>query len=153
MPVRLQFLLETVELEARYLTLTDGRLFARPFDEARVLALAMAVDDAEQTDAFVARFGRLQDTLGDKLVPELLRCLAEPLGAAVDNLDRVEKLGLLSSVAQWLAARKLRNLMVHEYVRDATVLARSLNEGHSTVPLLIGFAANVARYCQNRVWI
>ena len=31
------------------------------------------IDLAERVDAFVARFGRLQDTAADKLLPELLR--------------------------------------------------------------------------------
>ena len=58
-------------------------------------------------DAFVARFGRLQDTLADKLLPALLRQLAEPVRSAVENLDRAEKLGLLQSADDWLAMRRL----------------------------------------------
>ena len=122
---RLAFLIETVELEAQHLLETDQRLFALPFDAGRAAAMRANVDESERTDAFVARFGRLQDTVADKLLPEFLRCLAEPVGAAIDNLDRAEKLGLLNSADEWLASRKLRNRMVHEYVRDATELALS----------------------------
>lgn len=63
-------------------------MFAQPFTAARAAALESYLGESERTDAFVARFGRLQDKLGDKLLPELLRCLAEPLGSAIDNLDR-----------------------------------------------------------------
>ena len=125
---RLAFLIETVELETPHLLSTDMRLFAQVFDAERASGLRENMDESERTDAFVARFGRLQDTVADKLLPEFLRCLAEPVGAAVDNLDRAEKLGLLSSSDAWLASRKLRNRMVHEYVRDAAVLAEALNE-------------------------
>ena len=76
--------------------------------------------------------------------------LAEPLGPAIDNLDRAEKLGLLRSADDWLAARKLRNRMVHEYVRDSAELAEALNEGHALVPLLTDFGEAVARFGQKR---
>lgn len=98
----------------------------------------------------MARFGRLQDTLADKLLPSTLGWLAEPVGPAIDNLDRAEKLGLLGSADEWLAARKLRNRMVHEYVRDAARLAEALNEGHRLVPLLTSFARKVNEFCAAR---
>lgn len=41
-------------------------------------------------------FWRLQDTIGDKLIPALLRALGEPQGAVIDNLDRAERLGWLA---------------------------------------------------------
>jgi len=150
--VRLAFLLETVQLEAAHLRLTDARLFSQPFLPERAQALNSNMDEAERVDAFVARFGRLQDTLGDKLLPTLLRALAEPVGPAIDNLDRAEKLGLLPSADEWIAARKLRNRMVHEYVRDAAELAAALNAGHHFVPLLSTFAERVASFCQARHW-
>jgi hypothetical protein len=147
---RLAFLLETVGLEAEHLTQTNLRLFATPFDAVRAAALKTNLDESERADAFAARFGRLQDTLGDKLLPELLRELAEPVGPAIDNLDRAEKLELLTSADDWLAARKLRNRMVHEYVRNAAELADALNEAHTLVPLLTGFAQAVTRFCRAR---
>lgn len=136
----LVYLIETVALEAKHLLETDSRLFALPFDRNRARVLRADPNESERTDAFVACFGRLQDTVADKLLPEFLRCLAEPVGAAVDNLDRVEKLGLLNSADEWLASRKLRNRMVHEYVRDATELAAALNQGHALVPMLVSLA-------------
>ena len=95
------FLLETAELEARHLLETDMCLIAVPFNVERATALRVDIDQAECTDAFAARFGRLQDTVADKLLPGFLRCLAKPVGAAIDNLDRAEKLGLLDSADDW----------------------------------------------------
>ena len=148
--LRLAYLIDTVELEAKHLLETDSRLFALPFDRQRAEALRTSIDESERTDAFVARFGRLQDTVADKLLPEFLRCLAEPVGAAIDNLDRVEKLGLLSSADDWLASRKLRNRMVHEYVRDAAELAAALNQGHALVPMLVSLATAIASDSRRR---
>lgn len=149
-PPRLAFLIEIVELEAQHLLETDRRLFAQPFSTDRATALRMNIDESERTDAFVARFGRLQDTIADKLLPEFLRYLAEPVGAVIDNLDRAEKLGLLKSADEWLASRKLRNRMVHEYVRDATELAAALNQGHAQVALLVNLALAISADCRRR---
>ena len=136
-PDRLVFLLETVEKEGRHLLGTTARLFAEPIDAAWVQRLEQRPDVSERTDAFATRFGRMQDTLGDKLVPELLRQLLETPGAALDNLNRMEKLGLLRSVTDWLEARNLRNRMVHEYMRDEAEFAGALNRAAELVPLLI----------------
>ena len=62
-PQRLAFLIETVELEAQHLLDTDRRLFAQCFSADRAIALRVNIDESERTDAFVARFGRLQDTV------------------------------------------------------------------------------------------
>ena len=134
---KLHFLLETVALECVQLQLTDGRLFHQPMSPARVLTLRTDADLGERVDAFVARFGRLQDTLADKLLPELLKDLAEPVGPAIDNLGKAERFGWLASVDDWLLVRKLRNRMLHEYVRDPTELAQALQAAHEAVPMLV----------------
>jgi hypothetical protein len=133
---RLRFLAEVVTAEAKHLVLTDGRLFSVPMTPERAMTLAFDIDLAERTDAFVARFGRLQDTLADKLLPVLLDALAEPVGPAIDNLNRAERLGWISSIPAWLEARRLRNRMIHEYVAEASELASTLTLAHDTVPIL-----------------
>lgn len=75
-------------------------------------------------------------------MPILLLALAENLGAAIDNLDRAEKLGLLMSVDEWLEMRRLRNLMVHEYIEDLAILTSALQRGHQFVPQLVYTARN-----------
>jgi len=140
---RLWALARVVRREAEYLAQTDGRLFDQVFDAERVRALPLNPELAERVDAFVARFGRLQDTLADKLLPALLRQLAEPVRSAVENLDRAEKLGLLESADAWLETRRLRNQMIHEYVEDPMALALGLMAGHARVPLLLRAAQNL----------
>jgi uncharacterized protein with HEPN domain len=78
--------------------------------------------------------------VGDKLLPTLLAALAEPVGAAIDNLDRAEKLGLIASADQWMDMRRLRNQMVHEYIEDLQILSSALRTGHEFVPVLIASA-------------
>ena len=98
---------------------------------------------AERLDAFVACFGRLQDTVGDKFLPALLTALNETPGAAIDNLDKAEKLGLIQSVDAWVEMRRLRNQMVHDYVEDMQVLSSALRSGHDFVPASV----EAARRC------
>ena len=141
---KLRFLAETVLAEVALLRITDGRLFAAPMDADRAASLRRDIDLAERVDAFVARFGRLQDTLGDKLLPAVLLWLAEPVGPAIDNLARAERLGWVSSAADWIECSQLRNLMIHEYVRDMAVLASALSKGHLAVPLLDAAAQTLA---------
>ena len=38
--------------------------------------------------------------------------MEERVGAVLENLDRAERLGLIDGADDWLAVRKLRNLMV-----------------------------------------
>lgn len=63
--------------------------------------------------------------------------MAEKPGAAIDNLDRAERLGWIESAEAWLEIRKLRNQMVHEYIEDLTLLTSALQTGHKHVSTLV----------------
>lgn len=150
---RLRFLVRVVQRECRHLQATDSRIFAEPFTVERVRRLDSDVEHSERVEAFVARFGRLQDTVGDKLIPFLLRGLGEPLGAVIDNLDRAERLGWLASADEWLATRKLRNHMIHEYIEDPTILASALQAGHERVPMLVAVSMVLLVEIEKRGWL
>lgn len=47
----------------------------------------LPVREIEIIRATVHRFGRMQDTVGDKLIPALLRSMAETTGSVLDNLN------------------------------------------------------------------
>lgn len=150
---RLKFLTRVVGKEARHLAETSARLFTTPFTQERAEQLDSDTDLAERVEAFVSRFARLQDTVGDKLLPAMLRAMGEPLSAMIDNLDRAERLGWLSSADEWLVARRIRNRMVHEYVEDAALLADALQEGHRLVPLLVSTANQMIAELRRRGWL
>jgi len=130
---RLQFLSRVIIRETDHLLVTNRRVFNNLMTPERARRLAHDTADSEQVDAFVSRFGRLQDTLGNRLLPELLDALGEPVGAVIDNLDRAEKLKLVSSADHWMSMRRLRNQMVHEYIEDPKVLSDALQTGHAFV--------------------
>lgn len=87
---KLRFLAGTVLAEAEHLQTTDARLFTSPMTTERATSLRHAIDLSERADAFVARFGRLQDTLADKLLPVMLAWLAEPVVPAIGTRNRAE---------------------------------------------------------------
>lgn len=137
---RLEFLARVTDKECQHLLDTDGRLFGNLFTIEEVKKIDIDPILAERLDAFVSRFGRLQDTVGDKLLPALLGALAEKTGPAIDNLDKAEKFGLIDSADSWMEMRRLRNQMVHEYIEDLAVLTSALRSGHAFVPVLVAAA-------------
>ena len=79
-------LIRVTAKEARYLERTADRLRALNIDLSWVESLENSDEHSEMLDAFVSRYGRLQDTLGDKLLPAMLRAGLEKTGAQLDNL-------------------------------------------------------------------
>jgi hypothetical protein len=137
---RLEFLARVTDKECQHLLDTDARLFGDLFTIEAARKIDIDPILAERLDAFVSRFGRLQDTVGDKLLPVLLTALAEKPGPAIDNLDKCEKFGFIESADAWMEMRRLRNQMVHEYIEDLAVLASALRTGHAFVPTLVASA-------------
>jgi len=149
---RLHFLVRVVGKEAQHLVATDQRLFDGGLTIEKVAQLEHESDLAERVEAFVSRFGRLQDTLGDKLLPVLLNVLGEKAFAAIDNLDRAERLGFISSVDVWMTMRNLRNQMVHEYIEDIELLFSALQAGHGFVSELVATTQNMLAEIERRGW-
>lgn len=149
---RLQFLARVVRKECQHLTTTDQRLFDGLFTIEQAIQLEADHDLAERVEAFVGRFGRLQDTVGDKLLPLLLDALGEKSLSVIDNLDRAERLGLLKSADEWMTIRNLRNQMIHEYVEDPVILCSALQTGHVFVPTLIVAANKMIAEIERRGW-
>ena len=153
--LRLQFLARVVRKECLYLGMTDSRLFeeSSSFTVEQVAQLEEDMDLAERVEAFVSRFGRLQDTLADKLLPQLLVALGEKTASAIDNFDKAERLGFFHSVDDWISMRNLRNQMVHENVEDPVLLANALQTGHLFVPYLLSAANKMLAQIEQRGWL
>jgi len=150
---RLAFLARIARREMRHLRLTDQRLFGKPFTLEQAASLENDLDLGERVDAFVSRFGRLQDTVGDKLLPQYLAAVGETMGAMIDNLTRAEKLGLIESADLWIELRNMRNLMIHEYIEDPKVLVGALNRAHEHVEMLVSDAVRILEDLEGRGWI
>ena len=140
---RLVFLCRITLKEIQHLQETDRRLFADLFTIEAAQKIETDPILAERLDAFVSRFGRLQDNLGDKFLPQLLSAMAEKPATAIDNLDKAEKLGWIESAQMWLEIRKLRNQMVHVYIEDLAILTSALQTGHQHVATLVAAGQNM----------
>nr|WP_208300175.1 hypothetical protein [Aquabacterium sp. A08] len=149
----MRFICRVVTKEVRLLLDTRRRLFVPAFNAAMLKQLDQYPDWADRIESFVARFGRLQDTAGDKLLPMLLAALGERIASVSDNLDRAERLGLIPSADQWFAMRSLRNQMVHEYVEDPEILWGALQAAHDFSVPLAQTAEGMVIEIERRGWL
>ena len=88
-------------------------------------ARAMGVDDYTNLskqdrrllDQFAYRYTRLQDDIGAKLMPAVLKALGEDVAlmSAIDRFARLEQLGWLESADDWQTLRQIRNQFTHDY--------------------------------------
>ncbi len=99
--------LDLARKEAAHLRYTHRTLFAQPIDVAWVQNLTARDDLAEKIDAFVGRFGRLQDHLGEKLIPRFAALLGEAPQSILDVLAYAERMHWVESAEVFIGARKL----------------------------------------------
>jgi len=112
--------------EAQHLRYSQRTLFALPIDLVWVRNLAEQPALAEKVEAFVSRFARLQDHLGEKLLPRYAALVGESQRTLIDTLAFAERAELLPEADAFIAARRLRNALVHEYMQDEQLFLDSL---------------------------
>jgi uncharacterized protein with HEPN domain len=143
--------LEIVAKEGRHLSYSWNRLFNRVIDVEWIDDLEQNPVCAEQMEAFVSRFGRMQYTMADKLFPRWLLALAEVPGSQIETLNRAERLGVLSSTERWLEVRNLRNRLVHEYMTDPAKFAQDLALAKEYSLMLIETFNHLRQYAITRM--
>jgi hypothetical protein len=121
-----QLALDLARKEAAHLRYSQSTLFALAIDLDWVQSLGNHPEIAEKVEAFVSRFARLQDHLGDKLLPRLAALVGESSKTLLDTLAGAERTGLLNSADDFIAARRLRNALVHEYMNNPQIFLESL---------------------------
>ncbi len=106
-----------------------------------------ALDDAqiEHWDQLIWRFTKLQDYMGERVFRSLLGLMQEPVLTApfIDQLARLEQLGVLEKAEDWLALRQARNQSAHEYAESPEEGAAVLNSLLPMVDLLLQVQARV----------
>lgn len=149
---RLQFLSRVVQRESHHLNRTVERLFVEAFTLERARQIDSDDDLSERIEAFTSRFARLQDTLGDKFLPQLLLAVGERRATVIDNLDTAERLGWIPSADEWQAIRQLRNQMVHEYIEDLEILTSAIQTAQLFVSTLTAVTQKLQNELKKRGW-
>ncbi len=140
---RIDFIIRVIDKEFKHLDYSASKLFLSSFTVELAERLISDEALAERVEAFSSRFSRLQDNIGDKLLPLWLSLVGEKRSSFIDNLNKAEKLELLSSAEQWMLLRQLRNKMVHEYIEDAKILADALNTAFENIEFVKQFYCNL----------
>jgi hypothetical protein len=145
--------LSIVRREGDHLAYSWHTLFAegKQITETWVEMLDEQPQEAVQLEAFVSRFGRMHDTLADKLLPRWLQALAEKTGSQIETLNRAERLGVVDSVEGWLIARKLRNQLVHEYMEDSREFAEAINIARDSSLMLLNTYNQLHHYAEHKM--
>lgn len=142
---RLLFLIRVIKKEINHLNYSSYKIFHQTLTLERIVRLDSDPEFAEQLEAFTSRFCRLQDSLGDKLLPIWLESLGEPKRSVIDNLDKAAQLGIRVDADEWLMIRQLRNKMVHEYIEAPEILLEALLAVHDFEPNLVAMAEDIFR--------
>lgn len=118
----------------------------KPFTAADLSALT-AIELAV-FDQFIVRFSKLQDSMGAKLLPAVLELTHEEgeLNTFIDKLNRLEKIGALVSVEQWLRLREMRNQFAHDYPDDPVIQSVLLNKAFDMAEQLLLCLEHVTRF-------
>jgi hypothetical protein len=111
---------------------------------------ALGEDDIEHLDQLIYRFTRLQDSMGTRLLPALYAYVEQNDAPTpfLSILDRLEKLGILTSAADWQFFRNLRNNLAHDYPGSLAQSVATLNTLYLDVPKLVAMFGAVRGYWQ-----
>lgn len=138
-PSKLDAALDECELHAAVLAEALADLGnQRPFQAATVKVMQSGT--RQRLDQTAYRFIKLQDTLGERVLPGLLDLAEEPLSDSVtfqQKLRRLERLGAIPSADAWRLLREIRNQIAHEYpdapAIQAAMLEALLNGAQSLI--------------------
>lgn len=103
-------------------------------------------------DAFIFRFIKLQDFMGDKLFKELLKKIGEYKDnmALIDILDKLEKLEVIDRADRWLDFRFIRNKLTHEYPDNEEDVIEGIKLALLYFVEIETVLQNIMKYIQNK---
>ncbi len=120
---------------------------AMPLDAARVQALPPEL--RRLLDQAAYRFMKLQDALGERVLPLTLEAVDEPLPPSAtfaEKLQRLERLQVIPAAARWRELREIRNQIAHEYPDAPALRAAALNRFVAGIGELLAIWSGVAAF-------
>jgi hypothetical protein len=127
--------LDLANKKALHLRYSQTTLFAMRIDLAWVKDLGVQAVLAEKVEAFVSRFGRLQDHIGEKLLPSYAALMGESPKTLIDTLAFAERAEVLRDANAFIASRRLRNALIHEYMLDEQLFLDQLLQARDACSL------------------
>jgi hypothetical protein len=100
-------------------------------------------------DQIAYRFTKLQDTMGQKVLPTILELAQEPIApdaTFAEKLNWLERMEALPSAEEWKKLRVARNAIAHEYPDDRDLRASAINRFFAGVIQLNALHKFVGRY-------
>lgn len=81
-------------------------------------------------DQIAYRFTKLQDSMGEKVLPLILELAQEPVSSSAtfaEKLNRLERIDAIPSAEEWKKLRVARNAVAHEYPDDPELRTSAIN--------------------------
>ena len=94
--------------------------FRRSLEKCRSLYLngPRTFEVEESLDALTSKFARVSDIFTQKVLKSLILLTREDAPTFVDRMNLCEKLGVITSAADLIEIRDLRNQIAHEYLSE-----------------------------------
>ncbi len=109
-------------------------------------------EDIKLIDSFVYRFSFLQDYIGQNLFKNFLIETGDYMEnmSFIDILDKLEKIGIIENVDEWIKIRKIRNIIAHDYLEDVEEIKFFLGKALEYVSLFREVINRIERYLKDR---
>ncbi len=109
-------------------------------------------EQIKSIDAFIFRFIKLQDFMGDKLFKELLKRVGEYKDnmSLLDVLDRLEKLEIIDNSDRWIEYRIIRNKLTHEYPNNEADILEGIKLALVYFAEMGNILKNISSYLKER---
>jgi hypothetical protein len=110
-------------------------------------------EDLGFLELLTSRLAKLQDTIGQKIFPNILVLLQEDITGKsfVDILNKLEKLQFLDSTETWKDIREIRNSIAHDYPENPKLVSENLNKAVIASRKLVAYWNTLQQQLQQRV--
>ena len=110
--------------------------------------LNLTSNEVKNIDQYLFRFSKMQDTIGEKLFRLIVEDFVENIDSMtfIDILNRLEKVGVIESSAEWHSLRKARNNIAHQYDDDENEMANAINSIFAQKDVLLLIFSNIEQY-------
>ena len=141
----IQFVFQEIERHLEILQYTINEINKIPrldtsiFDYKNIVVLL---------DAFIFRFVKLQNTIGEKLFPETFEIVTGKSRTDVtfiDILNILEKYHFLPSTSKWQYLRQIRNDLVHIYPWDSSLRLEAIKAALNSSEFMIKVYQNIKK--------